>query len=254
MITILLSCSDLFNMEKIARNIIRSTGNSVCIFYATATNEALGIIKDSAQKIDLFIIDVNLKESGGYKLEADIRNIYGYKETPIIFITKVSYDLIGPSSLSSYQTYKKRNYISLPIDDLDVQGKLGLYLDTIILGKSENENSEKPLIIKHSQGYIKVQLQKIAFIEVQNKCCKLHTLKGEYELKNTNLITLQSMIHLDSFVRCHRSYLINVNHLASIEKSSKKNWIAHFNELSQTCPISITYIKDVCNVYKKVLF
>lgn len=251
MVTILLSCSDLLHMEKIARNIIRSAGNSVCIFYATTANEALEIIQDPKQKIDLFIIDVNLKESGGYKLEADIRSMLDYKETPIIFITKVSYDLIGPSTLSSYQSYKKRNFISLPIDDLDVQGKLGLYLEPILLEKSEKENNEKPLILKHSQGYIKVQLQNIVFIEVQNKCCTLHTLKGEYELKNTNLVTLQSMIHLNSFVRCHRSYLLNVDHLVSIEKTSKKNWIAHFAALSTTCPISITYIKDVYKTYQK---
>ncbi|MBN7771982.1 LytR/AlgR family response regulator transcription factor [Clostridium aminobutyricum] len=251
MITILLSCSDLLNMEKIARNIIRSTGNAVCIFYATTASEALNIIKDTKQAIDLFFVDVNLKESGGYKLETEIRKINIYEETPIIFITKISYDLIGSSPLSSYQSYKKRNYISLPIDDLDVQGKLGLYLDNIISENSERENKDKPLVFKHSQGYIKVYIQKVAFIEVQNKCCKLYTAKGAFELKNTNLITLQSMIHIDSFVQCHRSYLLNVNHLSSIEKSSKKNWTAYFNELDQTCPISITYIKNVYNTYRK---
>lgn len=252
MLTVLISSNDFNITEKIARNIIRSTGNSACIFYAATSTEALGIIKSKRQIIDLFFIDVNLREFGGYKLESEIRNVSAYRETPIIFITKVSYNLIGPSRLSTYHSYKKRNYISLPIDDLDVQGKIGLYLDSIISEKAKREGIAKTLVFKHAQGYVKLDIRSIVFIEVQDKCCSLHTLKGDYQLKRTGLNQLQSEINSDLLVRCHRSYILNVKNLSSIEKLSKKIWAAHFNSSDETCPISGTYIKEVYGKYGSV--
>ena len=251
MLTFLLSCNELSVMEKIAHNIIRSIRDCICIFYATSGSEALDIIRSKKQIIDIFFIDVNLKEFGGYRLESEIRKMNRYKETPIIFITKVSYNLIGFSDLSTYQAYKKHNYISLPINDLDVQGIIGLYLDNIISEKINKESNNKTLVFKHSKGYIKLNIQRIIFIEVQNKCCKLHTSKGEYLLKGISLNNLQLKINSDSFVKCHRSYILNINHISSIEKISKKNWVAHFNNHNETCPISIAYGKDVYNKYKE---
>lgn len=249
MLTVLISSNDLGVMEKIARNIIRSTENCACVFYATTSTEALNIIKSRRQRIDLFFIDVNLKEFGGYQLESVIRGINAYRETPIIFITKVSYNLIGPSRLSTYHSYKKRNYISLPINDLDVQGKIGLYLDHIISEKAKREEAGKTLIFKHAQGYMKLELRSILFIEVQNKCCSLHTSKGDYVLKRTGLTRLQTELGSDLFVKCHRSYLLNIKNLSSIENFNKKTWVAHFHNHGETCPISNTYMKEVYRKY-----
>lgn len=251
MFTSLISCNDISITEQIVRNLIR-IDDGACIFFAKTANEALGMIEHQDQQIDIFIIDVCLKDIGGYKLESILRNIKKYRDTPVIFLTKTKGRVNTPSHLSTYQTYRKCNYLSLPVDDLDVQSKVSLYLDHI---KEQHikRKATKKVVFKHTKGYVRLDLQSIIFVEVQNKNCHLHTLQGEFLLKGKSLKSIQTELVADSsdseLIRCHRSYLLNLRHLVAIDLFSRKNWLAAFHHTTETCPISHSYIKEVYRRY-----
>ena len=120
------------NNEMISASIIGGFENTACVIAATDTSECEQIIRSQKQDIDIFIIQINMKEKGGRKLAEYIRGFKKYEDTPILFITSVSLNTIGYSELATYQGYKKENYISTSIQRIEVQGKIGLYLDKII--------------------------------------------------------------------------------------------------------------------------
>lgn len=251
MLTILIGCGDLLIAEKIAKNVLRAAGRSTCILYAGTASETLSLIENRRYIPDIMFIEMNLKEYGGSVLEDQIRKQEQLKEAPIIFITRTNCRLIGNSDLSVYQSYKKQNYLSLPLRDIEIQAKTVLYLEQIISQQSKNK-SKTSYVFKDSSGYTRLDLDKILFVELTGRDCMIHTGKGGYLLKRTSLNDLQASISSENILRCHRSFLLNVSQLQKIEKIGRKCWLAYFNHNTETCPVSSIYIKDVLSRFYTV--
>ncbi|MBR0597964.1 LytTR family DNA-binding domain-containing protein [Sinanaerobacter chloroacetimidivorans] len=251
MITVLIICNDRRNIDKIARSVIRINDLTTCILSTTEPEEALSLIYNNKQVIDLFIIEVQLKSISGYKLEEAIRTKRAYKETPVLFITKQSYDLVGSSYLATYQNYKRQNYISLPLNTIDVQGKIGLYLDKILLRQKSNIQKNKVLYLHQSAGAVKIILRNVIYLEIQNKICKIRMQTGDvYEIKRKSLSEILLMLNHQNIVRCHKCFALNVDQLQSIARIDKRNWTASFQKTYLACPISKTYLNQVIETLK----
>ena len=71
------------------------------------------------------------------------------------------------------------------------------------------------LFIKQSQSYIKVQFNGIHYVKSDHVYVELHTPERQFVVRNS----LSNYMDLlpDYFYRIHRSYLINLHHLQSIE-------------------------------------
>ena len=52
-----------------------------------AENGQDALSKLSAQKIDFFIVDVNMPVMNGFEFVKELRNIMNYKDTPVVFLT-----------------------------------------------------------------------------------------------------------------------------------------------------------------------
>ena len=240
MITVMIITESIKNNEMIAASIIGGFENSVCIIAATDISECEQIIRSQKQNIDIFIIQIRMKEKGGRKLAEYIRGFKMYKNAPILFITSVSQNMVGYSELATYQGYKKENYISTPIRRIDVQGKIGLYLDRIIAEASEKETHERVVFLEHAGGETFIEVKTVLFAEVQDKMVTLHTTSGDYSIKRTSLDTLCNLIGSDCLIRCHKSFALNPGAVKEIVPAERRNWLAVFQN-GFKCPISQTY-------------
>ncbi|MEL7657718.1 MAG: LytTR family DNA-binding domain-containing protein, partial [Bacillota bacterium] len=179
-----------------------------------------------------------------------IRKITEYRDCPILFVTNSSYSLSGFSQLTTYHSYKKFNYISLPITRIDVQGKLGLYLEDIIQSQSAKQNADRAIFLAHTKGETFLSVNEILFAEVQNKICTIHTLKGSFQMLRKNLNEIMEIVDDDFFIRCHRGFAVNIRQLKGIEKVDRRIWKAVLENCSETCLISKTYLSEVTDKYK----
>ncbi len=240
MITVMVITDSIKNNEMISSSIIGGFENTACIIAATDISECEQIIRSQKHDIDIFIIQIRMKEKGGRKLAEFIRGFKRYKETPILFITSISQNVVGYSELATYQGYKKENYISTPIRRIDVQGKIGLYLDKIIEDAAEKRNCERVVFLEHDAGETFIEVKSILFAEVQNRTVTLHTESGDYSIKRTSLDTLCDLIGSDNLVRCHKSFALNPHEVKEIATAERRNWLAVFPN-GAACPISQTY-------------
>ena len=197
----------------------------------------------------MFVIEVQLQDMGGHKLEEAIRAKKAYQETPILFITKGSYNLVGFSHLATYESSKKHNYISLPIDNIDVQGKIGLYLEKILANQLKYDRANRIITLNHARGTAKVPAKSILFMEIQNKQCTLHTTEGDYLVKRKSLSEMLSLFDSESLVKSHKCFALNADQITAVERVDKRNWAARFKNSDCTCPISKTYIAEVLARY-----
>ncbi|MCL2820607.1 MAG: LytTR family DNA-binding domain-containing protein [Oscillospiraceae bacterium] len=165
----------------------------------------------------LFLLDIDLKsEINGIELARLIRekNATGSKVF-IIFITTHS-----EMTLLTFQ-YKVEALDFLIKDNPDsIKIKIGECID-IALRRSFSEDSSKVLKVTVDDRIIFVELSDIIFIEtthVRHKL-RLHTNSRVLEFGG-ELKEIEAKLD-DCFSRCHKSYIINKNKIASINKKEK---------------------------------
>ena len=93
-------------------------------------------------------------------------------------------------------------------------------------------------------------MDEIYYGEVRNKAITLVTKNQVYEMKNSSLADLITTIDNDNFVRCHKSFAINIGLIREINRVDKRNWNISLNH-KINCPLSKTYYDRVTNQYKK---
>jgi DNA-binding LytR/AlgR family response regulator len=251
MITILIVGNNIADNERIAGSIIGGTELTTCVICTHSAQEALKVIESRQYKIDLFVISIKMKEQSGYRLAEKIRKITEYRDCPILFVTNSSYNLSGFPQLTTYQSYKKFNYISLPITRIDVQGKLGLYLEEIIQSQSVRNSGDRGVYLAHTKGETFLGVRDILFAEVQSKHCLIYTAKEVLQVNRRNLNEIIDIVDDEFFLRCHRSFAVNIRQITGIEKVDRRLWKAIFESNGNTCLISMSYIKSITDKYKE---
>lgn len=123
---------DDFMQRNILKTMISSMYEFVEIYEADNERCALDVIKN--YDINMFLIDINLKESSGLELAMKIREIYKYQFSQIIFLTAhVEYITQAFKQTHCY------DYILKPYNKKEVQAML----NKIIMYENEHFNNNE---------------------------------------------------------------------------------------------------------------
>ena len=249
MITIMIVSQKNKINETIASSIIGGLEDTVNIISTTNTMEAEFIINCENINIDLFIFQVKMKPKSGTVLESLVRQKVRYKNKPVLLLTNLSYNMVGYPQLAGYESYKRKNFISMPIERTDVQAKLCLYLDEIL--KDQKRQLSNFVYLEHDQGELMIERKEILYAEVQNKVLTVHCTSGSFELKRITLRDFCTQVSGDTFVQCHKSFAVNLEAVSEIIRNGRRNWLAIFSD-GNACPISQTYYERVKREYMQI--
>lgn len=250
MVTIMLVSEKRKTNEMLASSIIGVLDKSVNIISSIDTDEAEQIIGSEEYDIDLFIFQVKMKPKSGTMLETFLRRQKRYKDKPVLLLTNLSYNMVGYPQLAGYESYKRKNYISMPLERLDVQAKLCLYLDEIL--KEQNVQRKKAIYIKHNQGEIIIDRSDILYAEVQNKLLTIHSTFGRFELKRITLQEFCELVGSETFMQAHKSFALNTEAITELVCNGRRNWLATFADGS-ACPVSLTYYEKIKKKYMQTM-
>ena len=182
--------------------------------------EVLPYIKQ--QLPDIILMDINLKgDLDGIDLA---QLIHAQSKLPIIFLTANAEE----ASFNRAKGVNPYAFITKPFKKLDLQRAIELTVNRINLEKNEpNTNrieEEKPFVlndcifIRGNNKMIKIVLNDILFIEAERNYCKIKCKNKDYLLVTT-LKELEEKLIKTTFLRVHRSFLINLAHIDEIGTS-----------------------------------
>ncbi|AOR24892.2 LytR/AlgR family response regulator transcription factor [Clostridium taeniosporum] len=241
MYSIILVEDDLMQ-RNILRKMLTSKYDFVKIYEADNEKGALDIIENN--DINMFILDINLKDSSGLDLAKKIRNIPKYEFNQIIFLTTyIEYITQAFKQIHCY------DYILKPYDKDDVYN----IINKIIL----NENKEalyenKEVIITLKGGiHIGIKIKEIIFIEVRGKNCEIHTTNRIYSINNISLKKIIKLINSENIIQSHRSFAININYVYRIEKIDNKLNTIYFNKISKKAFLGYKFKNYIISKFKK---
>lgn len=154
---------------------------------------------------DLLILDIEMGKLSGMELAADIRK--KDEDIPILFVT--GYD----SYMAQGFEVAALHYLLKPLR----KEKLFTVLDKFNRGRLKKEQDEK-LLFRTEQGPLSLSVSRIWYIEARAHQCILYTEESSYILCASISEMVGSLCSRKEFVRCHRSYVVNVRHVSAIVK------------------------------------
>lgn len=149
---------------------------------------------------DLLLLDIEMKGLNGMELA---RRLRGRGDMlPIIFIT--GYD----EYISEGYDVEALHYLRKPIDERRLFGVLDRYI-------SRRSISEEILVEADGQ-ILHIPKDNITYIEAFGRKTELHMSDGSVIKSNMNI---GAFLKIQTFLSCHRSYLVNLRYVKSIGKT-----------------------------------
>ena len=93
---------------------------------------------------------------------------------------------------------------------------------------SSTELSKK-IAVKVNHTIVIIEMRKIVFINRENRKTTIHLENDKIISTNEQLDVIENRLSENSFFRCHRSFIINLDKVAEIQPWSRNSYIVIFN-------------------------
>jgi len=232
---------------KTLSDIIKQSGDMYQVYETTNTVEALKIAQQEI--IDLFYIDINLKNESGLKFALEIRKIERYRLNWIIFVT-----IYKEYMLSAFKKIHCYDYILKPYNKENIQMITKLLLSESSAQVAVTEIREKFIIVPIKNIQVKIFINEIIFVEVFIRTSIIHTINGSFTIDYLSLKKLNSVMEHKNILQSHRSYLVNVEYINKIEKTNDKtSYKIYFYNTYETALLGNNYKKSIMDRFNNVV-
>lgn len=197
---------ELSNMIQLI-NLYQTEKNLHCEYTVFSNGFELIAVLEKNRRFDFYCLDVIMPGFMGIDVAKEIRNFD--KTAPILFFTSSS-----EFALESYSV-KAVNYVLKPVS----KEKLFFTFDEV-LEHLHTEKDKDVLIVKSNEGLQKILISNLMCAEVIGRTVLYHLRSGKVIQCSMLFSTLcDSLIRYDCFIKPHRSYLVNMQYIDTIENN-----------------------------------
>ena len=197
-------CEDEEAQQKLLQNCLMEWAEQNKIMLETKlfpNSECFLFAWEDDRDFDLLILDIEMGNLNGMELASHIRR--QDDAVPILFVT--GYEQYMPLG---YEV-SALHYLLKPLNKnkfFQVQDRL------------REKKPEDRLLFRTERGSISLLLSQIWYVEARAHRCVLYTNDEEYLLSSSIGEMERYLNDHREFIRCHRSYLVNVRHISAIIK------------------------------------
>lgn len=174
-------------------------GKSASTVYQTFDNGDRLVAAHNYAPFDIILLDIVMPMVNGIETAREIRQ--QDKNVRIVFLTS------SPEFAVESYTVKANNYLLKPF----ARNTLYNCLDELVTEMSFNSHS---ITVKGLRSVQKIPVDNIEYVEAQNKHIVFVLHDGTSVTTTEPLHTHESKLTLkDGFFKCHRSYIVNINHI-----------------------------------------
>ncbi|MEH7235991.1 LytR/AlgR family response regulator transcription factor [Bacillus sp. JJ1562] len=200
-----------------------------------------------ATQPDLVFLDIELAGENGLTLAKQVENLQ--KIPFIIFAT--AYDEYALQAFESNAI----DYLLKPFDEKRIQKTIDKInkinrLTTIevpLQPLNRKVNKDKIALIV-DEKIVLIQNEDIVYVETSEGKCTVATIEQTYIVGDT-LVVLEKRLDSSKFLRVHRSYLANIDHIIEIEPWFNSTYNLLMRDGSKV-PVSRTYVKELKQLFQ----
>ena len=196
-------------------------------------------------QFSLIIIDIQMPDMDGFEVAEILQANSLTQNVPIILIT-AHHD--APDEILKGYTEGAVDYLIKPLDPAITRAKVDAFLKMYSNQKKPDETSqqvvdEDQIFVKSDSKFVKIKHNDILYIESAGDYALIHTPNQKIVVYST-MKKLESMFPQKQFIRVHRSYIVNANHIGSIQ-----DYVLNIN--GTTIPIGRSYQQTVTQTLLK---
>ncbi|GAA0404732.1 LytTR family DNA-binding domain-containing protein [Paenibacillus motobuensis] len=200
----------------------------------------------SSLRPDVVFLDIELAEDNGLELAKQLLTL---NPTPVI-VFATAYD---EYALKSFEL-NAVDYILKPFNEKRIQQTLEKVhkMHRVPDENSPATPSSKPatpfgkIAVLIEERIVLIDCQEIAYLGSCEGKCAIKTLEREYKVCDS-LTMLEKKLNLDQFIRVHRGFIVNIDHISEIQPWFNSTYNLIMKEGS-SIPVSRTYVKDLKNL------
>ncbi|MCU4176242.1 LytR/AlgR family response regulator transcription factor [Carboxylicivirga sp. N1Y90] len=164
-----------------------------------------------SNEVDVIFVDINMPELNGVEM------VKSLKDAPmVIFTTAHSEYAIEGFRVNAI------DYLLKPIgypDFLKAANKALQHYQLVHSSQDEVKTDNDFLFIKSEYKIMRIKLQDITYVESMREYVRIH-LRGEKPIMTLlSMKKLESRLPESNFMRVHRSYIVNLNQVGTIERN-----------------------------------
>lgn len=209
--------------EKKARNFLKNLISSECeeleiVAEAETVSEALD--KVNRFKPDIIFLDIQL----GKERSLDMLQSMNYADHKIIFITAYEEYAIDAFRFSAVDYILKPinpdllissiHSVIQKLEEEDIKNNL----DVLVHNLSEGDRKNKKLVLSTMDMVHLVELKDIVWCESEVNYTRFYLTNGTKLLISKTLKEYEAQLTSHGFMRVHKSYLVNLDHLSAFNK------------------------------------
>ena len=170
---------------------------------------------------DIVLIDIDLSgEMTGIDVGEKLKHQFNI---PFIFLTA----LADPATIDKAKLVDPYAYLVKPVNPDSLYSTIELTLHQALRQKpevpaaipfKENLSMDDGIFIKQNKRMEKVMLHDILFVEAHDIYAMVHTADSK-NLLNSSLKVIEEKFPASKFIRVHRSYIVNLDHVSAIEEN-----------------------------------
>jgi two-component system LytT family response regulator len=194
----------------------------------TDSTEGLRAIRQL--KPDLVFLDIEMPELNGFQLLEQLEDI----SFSVVFVTAYN-----EFALKAFK-FSALDYLLKPVDTPDLLAAVAkaerlqrLDRRQLDLLKGQHQSGQYPqkLAVPHQAGILFVELKDIVYCESDSNYTKIMLANGKHYLLSKTLREVQDFLEERNFLRVHRQYLVNLDHI-KMYKKGEGNYLVMSNEAS----------------------
>lgn len=211
-----------------------------------AENGIQAIRKAIEEKPQLVFLDVNMPGINGIDVA---KELVALESKPlIVFITAYDSYAVSAFEVSAF------DYLLKPVSEERLRNSLDRIRSMVssrearVLDKLDKLSGELGLsrstrIVGYQNGMLfPIELDEILFLTLEEKNTIVVCERGKYQINGT-LSELQEKLSDRKFFRSHKSYIVNLDRIDSIEPWFNSTYNIHLKGIGEIIPVSRTYAK-----------
>lgn len=194
-------CDDNSEQRDYLKQLVYKWDSGVTpVLYPSA--EALTFDLQGGKSFDIMLLDIEMPGKSGIELAREIRKTD--RDVQIIFVTGHP-DFV----MDGYEVWAL-HYLMKPVNELTFFSVLGR--------AAENLNLAEPCIVAEVRGVNhRIRARDIFYAEALSHFITIHTADKAFQTRQ--LISQFEGVFTRGFLRCHRSYIVNLRHAVSLDKT-----------------------------------
>jgi DNA-binding LytR/AlgR family response regulator len=160
---------------------------------------------------DLILMDIQL--AGAMDGISTAKMISDNYEIPIIYLTDFEDEVTVQRAIKT----RPANYLGKPFNEAQLIRAINIaFANFTQTSNTKKSILENYIFIKGENGYEKVALDDIVYLEADGAYCKVITTQQKYT-QSTSMNHVLEQLNGTHFIRIHRSYVVNANRITRID-------------------------------------